>query len=235
MNYNSMTRVAADAYPVDRAKFVSNTYSHLAGALLVFMGLEYVLLKTAMPALMMSIIGMGSLAWLAVIGLFMAASWASTALANNESSRALQFAGLGLYTLAQAVIFLPIISFAVKTSGTEVIGQAAAITLALVAGLTTIVFTTRTDFTCLGGIIKVSCWVALGCIVAAAIFGFTLGILFSGAMVVVAAAAILYSTSNVLHHYRTDQHVAAALALLSSVLTLFWYILRILLSLGRRN
>ena len=233
MNYNSTTQVAAEAYPVDRAKFVSNTYSHLAGALLVFMGLEYVLLKTGMPQLMMSLLGMGALAWLVVLGLFMGVTWVSTALANSETSRALQYTGLGLYTVAESIIFLPIIWFAAKTSGTEIIGQAAAITLALVAGLTTIVFTTRKDFTFLGGIIKVACWVAFGCIAAAAIFGFTLGILFSGAMVVVAAAAILYTTSNVLHNYRTDQHVAASLALLSSVLTLFWYVLRILLS--RRN
>ncbi len=46
-------------------------------------------------------------------------------------------------------------------------------------------------------------------------------------MVVFAAASILYQTSNIIRTYRTDQHVAAALALFASVALLFWYILRI--------
>ena len=45
-----------------------------------------------------------------------------------------------------------------------------------------------------------------------------------------AGARILYDTSNVLHHYRTDQHVAAALELFSSVALLFWYVMRIFLA-----
>jgi FtsH-binding integral membrane protein len=49
-------------------------------------------------------------------------------------------------------------------------------------------------------------------------------------MVALASAAILYHTSNVLHKYHTDQHVAASLALFASVALLFWYVLRILMS-----
>ncbi len=36
-------------------------------------------------------------------------------------------------------------------------------------------------------------------------------------MVVFASGYILYDTSNVLHHYRTEQYVAASLALFASV------------------
>ena len=46
-------------------------------------------------------------------------------------------------------------------------------------------------------------------------------------MVIFAGAAILYQTSNILRHYRTDQHVAAALALFAAIALLFWYILRL--------
>jgi FtsH-binding integral membrane protein len=75
----------------------------------------------------------------------------------------------------------------------------------------------------------------MAAIVCAIIFGFSLGIFFSLAMVVLASGYILYDTSNVLHHYRTDQHVAAALALFASVALLFWYVLQILMSLNNRN
>lgn len=46
---------------------------------------------------------------------------------------------------------------------------------------------------------------------------------------------ILYYTSQVMLHYRTDQHVAAALALFAAVATLFWYILRIVMAVSSRD
>ena len=73
-------------------------------------------------------------------------------------------------------------------------------------------------------------FIAMGVIVASILFGFNLGVLFSGAMVLFASGAILYDTSNVLHHYRTDQHVAASVALFSSVIVLFLYVLRLVMA-----
>jgi hypothetical protein len=66
------------------------------------------------------------------------------------------------------------------------------------------------------------------------IFGFQLGIVFIAAMIVMASGYILYDTSNVLHHYRIGQHVAASLALFASVALLFWYLVQLLMSLNRR-
>ena len=64
------------------------------------------------------------------------------------------------------------------------------------------------------------------------LFGFTLGAIFSGAMIIFAAAAVLYSTSNIIHEYHTEQHVAASLSLFSSVGLLFWYIVQFMMSLS---
>jgi hypothetical protein len=71
---------------------------------------------------------------------------------------------------------------------------------------------------------------AMALIVAGIVFGFQLGTFFSVAMVVFAGAAILYDTSNVLHHFPEDRYVGAALELFASVALLFWYILRIFMS-----
>ncbi len=95
-------------------------------------------------------------------------------------------------------------------------------------------FTTRTDFSFLGGILTIGGFVALGVIVGGVIFGFGLGLLFSVPMVGLASAAILYDTSKILHHYSPDQHVAASLELFASVALLFWYVLRIMMRLSRR-
>jgi FtsH-binding integral membrane protein len=72
----------------------------------------------------------------------------------------------------------------------------------------------------------------LGVIVASLLFGFSLGIFFAGLMIAYAAGAILYNTSNVLHHYRPEQHVAASLALFASVALLFWYVVQLVLALS---
>jgi FtsH-binding integral membrane protein len=74
--------------------------------------------------------------------------------------------------------------------------------------------------------------IVLVLIVAGVVFGLHLGTDFSIAMVGFAGAAILYDTSNVLHHYSEDRYVAAALELFASVALLLWYVLRLVM--GRR-
>jgi len=106
--------------------------------------------------------------------------------------------------------------------------------LLLFGGLTAVALTTKTDFTFLGGILKIGGFVALGLIVCSVIFGFTLGLLFSVVMVVFASAAILYDTSKIMRHYSKEHYVAASLELFASVALLFWYVLQIVMSLSRR-
>src|SRR5262249_34741279 len=105
--------------------------------------------------------------------------------------------------------------------------KAGIVTIGLFLGVTATVFLTRSDFSFLRPVLSIAAFSSLGLIIASVIFGFTLGTLFSFLMVAVAGTAILYETSNVLHRFRTDQHVAASLALFASVALLFWYILRI--------
>ena len=119
------------------------------------------------------------------------------------------------------------------SDGLAIISQAGIITLSLFAGLTAVVFLTRVDFSFLRSVLVVGGFLALGLIVAGALFSFDLGLWFSVAMVALAAGGILYETYNIKNVYSTDQYVAAALQLFSSVMLLFWYVLRILLS--RRN
>ena len=81
----------------------------------------------------------------------------------------------------------------------------------------------------MGRALTVAGFAAMGIIIASIIFGFSLGLLFTGAMILLMAGYILYHTSNVLHHYPVGSHVAAALALFASLATLFWYILRLVM------
>jgi FtsH-binding integral membrane protein len=112
---------------------------------------------------------------------------------------------------------------------------AAVATLAVFGVLTATVFLTRKDFSFLGPILGIVGLLAFGAILLGAFGLLNLGTGFCMLMVVFAAGAILYDTSNILHHYRTEQHVAASLALFASVGLLFWYILQIVISMSGRD
>ena len=109
-------------------------------------------------------------------------------------------------------------------------------TLAVFAGLTLAVFISGKDFSGLGTILSVGSMLALGFILASMLFNFTgmVVLIFCFVMVALASGWIIYQTSNVMHRFRTDQHVAAALALFAAVALLFWYILQIFLLSRRR-
>lgn len=138
--------------------------------------------------------------------------------------------GLGFYVLIEAVIFLPLIYIAVAQAGGNVIFQAAMLTVAMFAGLSGVAFTSKKDFSFLRTFIVMGGFIAIGLIVAGAIFGWNLGLWFSVGMVILASASILYETSKLKNTYSTDQYVGASLQLFASVMLLFWYILRILMS-----
>ena len=221
-----------------RAAFIRKTYAHLAGAILAFVAVEAALMS--IPGIhdtVFGVLGVSKYSWLIVLGAFMAVSWLANKWAHSSTSLGMQYTGLALYVVAEAVIFLPLLLIASQMTGDgNLIGKAGIITLAMFGGLTLVAFTTKKDFSFLGGILKIGFFIALGLIVASFFFqGLSLGIWFSGAMVLLASGSILYSTSNIIHHYQPTQYVAASLGLFASVALLFWYVLRILMALSGRN
>ena len=230
MNQYAQQLSAAQSQPSERAAFIRRTYAHLAGAILAFVGLEAYLLGTPIAEMMNNFISGKQYGWIMILGAFILCGWLARGLASRGASQTMQYVGLTLYVIANAVIFVPMLYVAVSYSSPEVLPTAGILTLLLFIGLTAIVFTTKKDFSFLRGILMIGGMVALGLIVCGAIFGFNLGLVFSGAMVLLASGAILYDTSKVLHHYSTDQHVGAALELFASVALLFWYVLRIVMN-----
>ena len=213
---------------LERASFFRKTYMHLALAVLAFIGVETVLLNVVPEELIIGMVSHKYL-WLFFIGAF----WLCSILANKwalSQSKSTQYFGLGVYVFLEAIIFMPLLYIAMSYAGFEMIFQAATLTLAMFAGLSGVAISSKRDFSFLRTFIVVGGFLALGAIVAGVIFGFNLGLWFSAAMVVLASASILYETNKLKDHYGTEQYVGAALQLFASVMLLFWYILRILMS-----
>jgi FtsH-binding integral membrane protein len=220
---------AATAAADERADFITKTYLHLAGAIAAFIAIEAVLLSLPGIENLVGLMAGTRFGWLIVLGLFMFVSYVAENWAQSAESPSTQYLGLGLYVLAEAVIFVPLL-YVAKAIDPAIIRSAGLATFGLFGAMTAVVFVTRKDFSFLRTTLYFAGLAALGLIVVAILFQFTLGPIFTYAMIALACGYILYHTSNVLHHYRIGQHVAASLALFASVALLFWYILRLFLS-----
>ena len=224
---------AIDAVRDERAAFIRKTYAHLTGAIFAFAGLLYIFCNT--PAIrdpLLQLWGVGN--GLLVMGLFIGVSWLANSWAMNAASLSKQYLGLGLYIVAEAIVFVPLCFFVYAVLGNpQLLVQAGGMTLIIFGGLTVFVMITGADFSFLRGFLAVASLCAFGAILIGYFTGFHMGLWFSVAMIGLSAGYILYDTSNVMHHYRTDQHVAASLALFASVALMFWYMINMLLSLSR--
>ena len=220
----------AQASPSDRASFIKNTYIHLAGAIVAFIAVEFILFQTGIAEAITGFIYQNRFGWLMILGGFSLLGWLSRSLVAEADNVNKQYAGLGAYIVGEALIFAPILYIAaVYTNDSNLIMTAAILTLMMFAGITTVAFTSGKDFSFLGNFLRIGGFIALGLIICSVLFGFTLGLIFSAVMIVFASAAILYTTSNIIHRYATHQHVAASLELFASVALLFYYILMTLL------
>ena len=223
-------QLAAQATKQEQATFYKKTYLNLALGLVAFVILEAIFLRIEPLVNFMLSLTKGYL-WLLLLGGFMGVTYIAQNMANNNTSLSKQYLGYFLYIVAEALIFVPILYIAIYyTGGASLLTQAAIITGSLFLGLTFVVFSTKADFSFLRSILAIGFFVAIGAIVAGMLFNFDLGLWFSVGMIVLASGSILYNTHQIKNNFGTNQYIAAALSLFASLMLLFWYVLRLLMS-----
>ena len=215
-----------------KVAFYKKTYTHLAMAVLLFIIVEWAFFQSEAIVQFAFSLTQGW-KWLLMLGGFMLATNYAEKMAHTSHDRNKQYIGLGLFVIAEAFIFIPLIGIAMmiteNSGGENILQQAAVMTLALFTGLSAVVLLTKKDFSFLRSALTIGGFIAMGLIVAGIFFGgFSLGLWFSVGMVVLASGSILYQTSNMVHKYSEDQYVGASLGLFASLMLLFWYILSIL-------
>jgi FtsH-binding integral membrane protein len=229
--------IVADAPAADRAAFFRRTYGLVAASFGAFALALYAFFVSGIAhSFMSAIAGVGSWGMLGVMVLFWIGTTVAQSLAFSRASRLTQYAGLGLYVLLQALIFVPLIYYtAIVTKGNpgEILIPACLATGALVVALTAVVFMTNLDFSFLKVAIVIGSICALGIVIVSLFTETSLGAWFSIAMIVLMATVILYQTNEVKNTMETDQHVAAAFVLFSSFVTLLFYVIRLFA--GRRE
>lgn len=210
----------------NRANFIWKCYAHVVGAILAFALIEVYLFQSGIAE---SIAAPMLNNWLLVLGAFMLTGWGASHVAHRVQSKNAQYAALAAFVFMEAIIFAPMLYIAAMTQP-GVIDSAAGVTMLGSVGLIATAMITRKDFSFLRGLLVWAFILAMVGIVASLLFGFELGTWFSVAMIGFAGAAVLYDTSNIIHHYPEDKYVAASLALFASIALMFWYVLRLFMS-----
>jgi FtsH-binding integral membrane protein len=221
----------------DRVTFLRKAYGLLGGSLIVWAAATAALFRygteTSFKFSRWAL--NGQLNWLAVIGLLMVSGMAAQWLARSEKSRGVQLLGLGIEVAAWTFLMQPllwVLFMKFKVAGaTSILAQGTVATLVIFTGLTATVFITKKDFSFLRGVITVGMFAAMGIIIASMLFGFTLGLVFTGALIALLALKILYDTSLMLNYFPPTHYVSAALMLFGTVATLFWNIIIFLMRL----
>jgi len=214
----------------DRSEFIWKCYAHVVGAILSLIAVEYYLFSSGAAG---AIAGAMMQSPLAVMIGFIALSWGASHVAHRLESTAAQYAALAAFVVLWAVMFVPLLAMAMiygEQRGVNIIEDAAVVTVFGCAALIATVMITRKDFSFLRGVMVWGFFIAIGLIIASWVFGFHLGTWFSVGMIGFAGIAILYDTSNIMHHYPQDKYVAASMALFASIAMMFFYILRLFMS-----
>ncbi len=216
----------SEASVEDRSDFIWKCYAHVVGAILAFAAIEVYFFQSGIAERIAAPMLNN---WFLVLGAFILASWGATHVAHRVESRNAQYAAFAAFIFVEALIFAPMLYIAAVTQP-GVIDSAVGVTILGCVGLIATAMITRKDFSFLRGMLTWLFFLAMAAIVGSLIFGFHLGTWFSVAMIGFAGAAILYDTSNIMHHYPQDRYVAASMALFASIALMFWYILRLLMS-----
>lgn len=210
----------------ERSNFIWRCYAHVVGAIVAFAAVEVYLFQSGIVG---RIAGPMLNNWWLVLGGFILGGWAATHAAHRLRSTGAQYAALAFFVVLEALIFAPLLAVAAATTP-GVIDSAAGVTILGSVALIATAMITRRDFSFLRGLLVWGGLLAIVGIAASLFFGFALGTWFSVAMIGFAGAAVLYDTSNILHHYPQDKYVAASLQLFASIAMMFWYILRLFMS-----
>lgn len=224
-NVTHLTPVAALGVE-DRSQFIWKCYAHVVGAILAFAAIEVYLFQSGVAATIARPLLNN---WLLVLGGLMLVSWGASHVAHRIESTQAQYAAFAVFVVMEAIVFAPLLYLA-ATLQPGVIDSAAGVTVLGCVGLIAVAMITRKDFSFLRGVLMWAFMLALVGIVASLLFGFQLGTWFSVAMIGFAGAAVLYDTSNIMHHYPQNRYVAASMSLFASIMLMFWYVLQLFMS-----
>lgn len=214
---------AAEASVSERATFLQKTYTLLLLGILGFAATLWAVGSVpAVRDVALSIAGRRPWVLFFVI---LGASWLVHAVAEKRPFNLIAYAA---YVVLFGFLLAPLVLWAARTNGPNVVATAAVLTAVVFTGLSAYVILFAKDFSFLGGALAIGLFGMLGIALAGWLFGFQIGLWYSVLGVILFSGYVLFDTSRVLHHYPTTAHVSAAIVLFVDVVLLFKHILVLL-------
>lgn len=209
----------------EKITFYKKIYAHLGAYILGFIFVSTIFYEMGIGYKILDAIEESKLYWLLMLGGFWGVTWLGDHFSDNPVD-GLPYAGPAIIILAEAIIFSPLFAW-VNYYHNGVLDNAIFASIVIVGAMIFAVHQSKANFEPLGAILKVGSIVGLAFIVAAIIFDFSLGAVFSWIMLALAGGYVLYDTSKIIHEYEKDQYILASTRLLMSSLFFFWYVIRI--------
>jgi FtsH-binding integral membrane protein len=232
INMNSPMYAESDG--TARRSFITATYVNLLLGVIAFVIANYLLIASGAAAVITRFF-YGNI-WVSVVAAlvfgFITTFFLSFTASN--SNKGIQYLGLFAFAGLEALFVVPVI-FIASTYNAALLMPAAAFTLGFFLLMTGIVYYTGIDFNFLRSFLMFGGIASLVILLVSLLTGFNLGIFFTGFLILLSCGYILYDTSNILNNYPTDQPVAAATALLGSIVMLFVNILQFLMQFFNNN
>lgn len=217
-----------------KSSFITRVYTKLALSILALAGIEAAVFGIVGAEKILAFTESHLLAMgLVFLAMCVAGPFISNAVLASNPSRPTQYGLLAFNILIEATFLFPLLAVAGLYFGSALIWQACGLTASLFIALSAAVFVTRIDFSFLRSFLTFCGFAALILIAAALLFGFHLGMWFTIAVIFLACGYILYDTSVMMRYAEPDDDIICTINLFTSVMTLFFYILRLLMELNR--
>jgi uncharacterized protein len=223
----------ARATVVSRKPFLQKVYLHVAIGLFIFSVASVLLQYTPVPKFIINWYASSSFVYLISLALLFGFTYVANILARSKNIL-LQKVGLVVYAVVEALFFTPLLLIAQSVSPL-IVPISLGITLVTFGVLSYFAVQFADTFKKWKMVLVYAGIISFAAIVLSILFSFSLGIWFSYAMVLFIGGCILYETANILTQYEDEQYVAASLVLLVSLVTLFWNVIQIVLSIFDRD
>jgi FtsH-binding integral membrane protein len=222
---------AIDAAVDERLGFLRKNYGWQTGKVLAVTVLVALFLQS--PAVIEFSVSLLRGSFLIFFALLIGLSLLTRKMLEGSRPLGIQAAAAGIWVVFLSLLTLPLCAVAIQAGLGHLIMQAGVLTTTVFVGLTTYVLVTKQDFSWARSILFIGGWSLVGVGILMGFFGAGVGIWYSVIWVALLSLWTLYDTSQVLHHRRTDQYVAASVDLLFDFVLMFIHILTILLSANR--
>lgn len=222
------SRVASQASVGERVEFIRKVYLTFFGGILVYalggyLGVTNVELRTFVFKII-------QLHWLLYLGLIIAIVFAVQALSTVPRVNYIAFAAFAFFF---GLLCTPLLIYAIRATGsTDVISQAAILTVSVFGVLTLYAFTTKKDFTVYRSILVFGLIIVVVLSVVGIFMGFAGSAWMSIIWILLMAGYVIYDTQMIIKKYPTNMHVSAAISLFVDFIIMFQ---RILMLLSRRR